>query len=123
MRPNDRRYLKSHEWCKVDDGIATIGITDFAVAHLSDLVFLDLPAVGSSVEAATLLAIRMENLARIILDVARLGREVPEIPPDEIDSFRSVIERGVAAKLPKGDEWIWAQYVQLLEDSVGLPDD
>lgn len=51
MRPDDRKYLKSHEWCKVDDGIAVLGITDFAVAHLSDLVFLDLPNPGASVTA------------------------------------------------------------------------
>ncbi|HLQ38023.1 MAG TPA: glycine cleavage system protein GcvH [Planctomycetota bacterium] len=49
MRPNDRKYLKSHEWCKVEKGIATVGITDFAVSHLSDLVFLDLPGKGTSV--------------------------------------------------------------------------
>ncbi|GDY00790.1 glycine cleavage system H protein [Planctomycetota bacterium] len=49
MRPNDRSYLKSHEWCKIENGIATIGITDFAVSHLSDLVFLDLPNKGSNV--------------------------------------------------------------------------
>ncbi|MEM7201623.1 MAG: glycine cleavage system protein GcvH [Planctomycetota bacterium] len=49
MRPEDRHYLKSHEWCKIADGVATLGITDFAVSHLSDLVFLDLPAVGSTV--------------------------------------------------------------------------
>ncbi|MBM4061689.1 MAG: glycine cleavage system protein GcvH [Planctomycetes bacterium] len=50
MRPNDRKYLKSHEWCKIENGIATIGITDHAVAHLSDLVFLDLPNKGASVK-------------------------------------------------------------------------
>ncbi|MBX3464560.1 MAG: glycine cleavage system protein GcvH [Planctomycetes bacterium] len=49
MRPTDRKYLKSHEWCKIENGIATIGISDHAVSHLSDLVFLDLPAKGSSV--------------------------------------------------------------------------
>ncbi len=49
MRPTDRSYMKSHEWCKIENGIATIGITDFAVSHLSDLVFLDLPAKGASV--------------------------------------------------------------------------
>lgn len=52
MRPNDRKYLKSHEWCKIEAGIATIGISDYAIEHLSDLVFLDLPAVGSAVTAA-----------------------------------------------------------------------
>jgi glycine cleavage system H protein len=49
MRPNDCLFLKSHEWCKIENGIATIGITDYAVSHLSDLVFLDLPKKGSSV--------------------------------------------------------------------------
>jgi glycine cleavage system H protein len=51
MRPNDRKYLKSHEWCVVEDGIATIGISDHAVKHLEDIVFLDLPEVGSQVSA------------------------------------------------------------------------
>jgi glycine cleavage system H protein len=49
MRPTDRSYLKSHEWCKIERDVATIGITDHAVSHLSDLVFLDLPQKGSSV--------------------------------------------------------------------------
>lgn len=49
MRPNDRKYLKSHEWCKIENGVATIGITDHAVSHLSDLVFLDLPNKGQAV--------------------------------------------------------------------------
>ena len=49
MPPADRSYNKSHEWCKIDGETATIGITDHAVSHLSDLVFLDLPAKGSSV--------------------------------------------------------------------------
>jgi glycine cleavage system H protein len=51
MRPNDRQYLASHEWCLLSDDTATIGITDYAVSHLSDLVFLDLPEVGSQVTA------------------------------------------------------------------------
>ena len=51
MRPTDRSYLKSHEWCKIENGVATIGISDYAVSHLSDLVFLDLPKKGASVTA------------------------------------------------------------------------
>jgi len=51
MRPDDRKYLTSHEWCKIDGDIATVGITDFAVAHLSDLVFLDLPPAETDVTA------------------------------------------------------------------------
>jgi len=40
------KYAKSHEWVAVDGEIATIGITDFAVKALTDLVYVDLPAVG-----------------------------------------------------------------------------
>lgn len=49
-RPEDLRYTPTHEWVKVEGDIATVGITDFAVGELSDLVFVDLPAVGESVE-------------------------------------------------------------------------
>ncbi|HYC77749.1 MAG TPA: glycine cleavage system protein GcvH [Planctomycetota bacterium] len=49
-RPQNLRYLKSHEWCRVEGPFAYIGITDYAVSHLSDLVFLDLPEVNTDVQ-------------------------------------------------------------------------
>ncbi|HIE71188.1 MAG TPA: glycine cleavage system protein GcvH, partial [Planctomycetes bacterium] len=49
MRPDDLKFQKSHEWCRVEGETATIGISDYAVSHLNDLVFLDLPAVGATV--------------------------------------------------------------------------
>jgi len=45
-RPDGHRFLKTHEWARMDGEFAWIGITDYAVSHLSDLVFLDLPDVG-----------------------------------------------------------------------------
>ena len=55
MRPDDRKYTKSHEWVKVDGDNALIGITDFAVNELcsgneGDLVYCDLPEVGRVLE-------------------------------------------------------------------------
>jgi glycine cleavage system H protein len=47
--PNELRYTKSHEWVKVEGNQATVGITDHAQAQLTDIVFVDLPAVGKSV--------------------------------------------------------------------------
>jgi len=47
MRPNDRSYLKSHEWCKIEKDTATIGISDYAMSHLSDLYS---PVSGEVVE-------------------------------------------------------------------------
>lgn len=49
MRPNDRKYTESHEWVKVDGDVATIGITDFAIEQLDELVYLDLPEPGDSI--------------------------------------------------------------------------
>ncbi|MCD4657839.1 MAG: glycine cleavage system protein GcvH [Planctomycetes bacterium] len=49
MRPSDRKYLKSHEWAKIDDDIVIIGISDFAVSQLSDITHIDLPEVGDSI--------------------------------------------------------------------------
>jgi glycine cleavage system H protein len=42
-------YSKEHEWVKVKDGIATIGITDYAANQLGDITFVELPRVGKSV--------------------------------------------------------------------------
>jgi glycine cleavage system H protein len=48
--PDDRRYLESHEWITTDDPVR-VGITDFAQDELGDVVFVELPEVGDSVEA------------------------------------------------------------------------
>ena len=47
--PNDRRYSKEHEWLKVDGDSATIGITDYAQDQLGDVVYVDLPAPGTTI--------------------------------------------------------------------------
>jgi len=50
MVPKDLRYTKDHEWVKVDGDVATIGVTDYAANQLGDVVFVDLPAVGKTVD-------------------------------------------------------------------------
>jgi len=49
--PAQYRYTKEHEWIDVKDGIATIGITDYAQHELGDVVFVELPKVGSKTVA------------------------------------------------------------------------
>ena len=49
--PIDLKYTKSHEWVKFEDGIAVIGISDFAQDALGDVVFVNLPQVGDEVTA------------------------------------------------------------------------
>ncbi len=47
MYPSDYRYTKEHEWIKVENGVGTIGITDYAQHELGDVVFVELPKAGS----------------------------------------------------------------------------
>nr|MDH3098646.1 glycine cleavage system protein GcvH [Bacillus velezensis] len=49
--PKEMRYSKEHEWVKVEDGKARIGITHFAQAELGDIVFVELPEVGAEIKA------------------------------------------------------------------------
>ncbi|HQQ75705.1 MAG TPA: glycine cleavage system protein GcvH [Pseudomonadales bacterium] len=51
--PNDIKYLATHQWGRLEgDGTVTVGITDYAQSQLGDVVFVDLPAVGSELVQA-----------------------------------------------------------------------
>ena len=47
MVPDDRKYTQEHEWVLIEDDVATIGVTDFAAGELGDIVFVELPEIGS----------------------------------------------------------------------------
>ncbi len=49
--PAELKYTKSHEWIKYEDGVAIVGISDYAQDALGDVVFVSLPAVGDEVTA------------------------------------------------------------------------
>jgi len=51
MKPENLRFAKTHEWVAVDGDVATIGISDFAVKLLTDIVYLSLPAIGKKFSA------------------------------------------------------------------------
>jgi glycine cleavage system H protein len=50
MYPSDLKYTKDHEWVRVQDGEAAIGITDYAQKQLGDVVFVELPDVGRTLK-------------------------------------------------------------------------
>ena len=91
MRPNDRKYAQSHEWCKVEGGVATVGITDFAVSHLSDLVFLDLPETGSTVAAGESFG-EIESVKAVSDLYSPVSGDVVEVNsdlPDNLDTLNA----------------------------------
>ena len=50
--PSDLKYTKEHEWIRVDGTTGTIGITDFAQQQLGDVVYIELPEIGTRLKAS-----------------------------------------------------------------------
>lgn len=56
--PGDLKFMKSHEWARVEDnGTVTVGISDHAQGQLGDLVYVELPSIGDTVEAGSACAV------------------------------------------------------------------
>jgi len=98
-RPSDLRYTESHEWVRIDGEIGTIGITDFAVEHLKDLTFLELPDVGTELEAGESFGVIESVKAAADLN-APVSGEVVEVHDDVVDNF------DVLKKSPFEDGWL-----------------
>ena len=49
MVPTDRKYTREHDWVLIEDGVATLGITDHAQSELGDIVYVELPEVDSEI--------------------------------------------------------------------------
>ena len=81
MYPDDLRYTKDHEWVKVDGDTATIGVTDFAASQLGDVVFVDLPEVGRTVEQFAAFGV-VESVKAVSDLYAPVSGEVLEVNAD-----------------------------------------
>jgi glycine cleavage system H protein len=78
MVPTDLRYTSDHEWVRVDGDTATIGVTEYAANQLGDVVFVDLPAVGKSVEQFATFGV-VESVKAVSDLYAPVSGEVTEI--------------------------------------------
>ena len=81
MAPANLRYTKDHEWVKVDGDVATIGVTDFAANQLGDVVFVDLPSSGKTVEQFATFGV-VESVKAVSDLYAPVSGEVVEVNPD-----------------------------------------
>ena len=77
MYPNDYRYTKDHEWILVSGETGTIGITDYAQHELGDVVFVELPAVGTHIAAGKILG-TIESVKAVSEIYAPVSGEVIE---------------------------------------------
>lgn len=89
--PNDLKYAKSHEWVKLEDGIALVGISDFAQDALGDVVFINLPEVGDAVNAGETFG-DVESVKAVSDLISPVTGVVCEINEDLIDSPENLNE-------------------------------
>jgi glycine cleavage system H protein len=83
--PEQLRYSKEHEWVSpAEDGVATIGITEFAANALGDVVYAQLPEVGSSVSAGEACG-ELESTKSVSDLYSPISGEVTEVNDDVVD--------------------------------------
>jgi glycine cleavage system H protein len=106
-QPAGLLFSKDHEWVKLDGDVATIGITEYAQSSLGDIVYVELPRVGATLQQFA--AIGVVESVKAVSDIyTPLGGEVLEINP-QIDGDPSLVNRepfagGWFYKLKLGDD-------------------
>lgn len=98
--PADLRYKSSHEWVRLDGDIATVGISDHAQEELTDVVFVELPAVGRVVDADDPTAV-VESVKAASDIYAPVAGEVIDVNPD-VEADPSLVNSD-----PYGRGWIF----------------
>lgn len=97
--PEQLRYSAEHEWVAVADGVATVGITDHAQEELGDIVFVELPAVGATVQRSKPLGV-VESVKAVSDVFAPVSGTVTEVNA-ALTANPEVINQD-----PYGDGWI-----------------
>ena len=117
--PTELKYASSHEWARLEsDGTAVVGITDHAQAALGDIVYIELPEVGATLDAGSEIAV-VESVKAASDIYSPLSGEVIEINPVLED------EPGTVNLSPYADGWFFRvkpSEVSELEDMMDASD-
>jgi len=98
--PADLKYAKSHEWVRVQNDVATVGITDHAQHELTDVVFVELPEVGRKVKAGEACAV-VESVKTASDIYSPVSGEVVAVNSQVVDSPALVNDK------PYDDGWFF----------------
>lgn len=86
--PENISYTKEHEWIRIETGVGTVGITDYAQSELGDIVFVELPSVGTkliqgksfgTIEAVKAVSDLYAPVSGQVTDVNKKVQETPEV--------------------------------------------
>jgi glycine cleavage system H protein len=113
--PSNLRYTKDHEWIILNGNEATIGITEFAQRELGDIVFVDIPTVGKTLQAEEVFGTveAVKTVSDLFLPIAGTIKEVNE----ELESSPELVNSD-----PYGDGWMVKMTVSNPADINGLLD-
>ena len=89
--PPELKYSKSHEWVRVEDDLATIGITDYAQDQLGDVVYIELPDAGRTIHQDEEFG-SVESVKAVSPLIAPVGGEVVEVNEQLVDAPETVNE-------------------------------
>jgi glycine cleavage system H protein len=99
MYPEDLHYTKQHEWVRLSDGAGVVGITDYAQKELGDIVYVDLPRVGTALVQGKVMG-SVESVKAVSDIYAPVSGEVIEIN----DALSTAPEK--LNESPHGDGWL-----------------
>jgi len=111
--PADLLFQNSHEWARLDGDIATVGISDHAQAELTDVVFVELPPVGKTVDAGDPTAV-VESVKAASDIYSPLSGEVVEVNL-AVEGDPSLVNTA-----PYGDGWIFKIKISKPDQVAGL---
>ena len=113
--PSELKFLSTHEWVLVEDGIATVGVSDHAQELLGELVYVELPEIGNVVAAGDSVAV-IESVKAASDTYAPISGEIIEVNTDLEDAPERINVD------PYGDGWMYKMSVEDAEELENLLD-
>jgi len=113
--PAELKFLSTHEWVLVEDGVATVGVSDHAQELLGDLVYVELPEVGSTVAAGDSVGV-IESVKAASDTYAPIAGEIIEVNDDLEDAPERINVD------PYGDGWMYKMSIEDEEELENLLD-
>jgi glycine cleavage system H protein len=109
-------YTDEHEWIRVDGANATIGITDYAQEQLGDLVFVELPQVGTQLSKGD---------TAVVVESVKAASDVYAPIDGEITGVNEALGENPAIvnSAPAGDGWLWKMTIADKSQLDGLMDE
>jgi glycine cleavage system H protein len=113
--PDDLKYAETHEWIRIDGDVGTVGITDHAQAELTDIVYVEVPAIGTKLQQKQTAAV-VESVKAASDIYAPVGGEVVEANK-ELEGNPALVNTD-----PYGAGWLFKLKLSGQDELKGLKD-